>query len=75
MITPSDSFTTIDLGAYYAILPGDGKVLKDYLAAGIVSQPVQQGFAYNSGTNPEVLTVDQLRQLIRDHVDPEFQPV
>ena len=31
MITASDSFTTIDLGSYYAILPSDGRVLQLFL--------------------------------------------
>ena len=74
MITSSDSFTTIDLGAYYAILPSDGGVLKGYQEAGISSEPVATGFAYNSGSNPEFLSVEQLRELIREHVDPAFQP-
>jgi UDP-N-acetylglucosamine 4,6-dehydratase/5-epimerase len=74
MITASDSFTTIDLGAYYAILPGDGCVQQRYLEAGINSIPVPQGFAYNSGTNPAFLSVEQLRSLIREHVDQAFQP-
>ena len=30
--------------------------------------PVPQGFAYNSGTNPDFLSVEQLRELIREHV-------
>jgi UDP-N-acetylglucosamine 4,6-dehydratase (inverting) len=75
MITSSDSFTTIDLGAYYAILPSDGRVQKRYLEAGISSEPVATGFAYNSGSNPEFLSVEQLRALIREHVDPAFQPL
>ena len=75
MITSSDSFTTIDLGAYYAILPSDGRVQRRYHEAGIVSTPVPEGFAYNSGSNPEFLNVQQLRGLIREHVDPSFEPV
>ena len=75
MITSSDSFTTIDLGNYYAILPSDGRVQKRYLEAGISSETVATGFAYNSGSNPEFLSVEQLRALIREHVDPAFQPV
>ena len=75
MITSSDSFTTIDLGAYYAILPSDGRVQELYEEAGIRSEPVATGFAYNSGTNPEFLNVEQLRALIRENVDPVFQPV
>jgi hypothetical protein len=35
---------------------------------------VDPGFAYNSGSNPTFLSVDQLRELIREHVDPKFLP-
>jgi UDP-N-acetylglucosamine 4,6-dehydratase/5-epimerase len=75
MITASDSFTTIDLGAYYAILPSDGRVLQSYQEAGIHSTAVPTGFAYNSDANPEFLSVYELRALIKEHVDPAFQPV
>lgn len=74
MITASDSFTTIDLGAYYAILPSDGRVYQRYKEAGISSAAVPAGFAYNSGSNPEFLSVEQLRALILEHVDPAFVP-
>ena len=75
MITASDSFTTIDLGCYYGILPSAGLVLQRYQEAGIPIQPVVPGFSYNSGSNPEFLSVDELRELIREHVDPAFQPI
>ncbi len=74
MITASDSFTTIDLGDYYAILPSDGRVQQRYQEAGISSSAVPTGFAYNSGSNPQFLSVEQLRELIREHVDSAFQP-
>ena len=75
MITSSDSFSTIDLGKYYAILPSDGSVESRYKRAGVSIRPVDAGFAYNSGTNPDFLTVEELRALIVDHVDPSFKPV
>lgn len=75
MITASDSFSTVDLGPYYAILPSDGITLAGYRAAGIQAPAVPQGFAYDSGTNPDFLSVEQLRSLIREHVDPAFQPL
>lgn len=75
MITASDSFTTVDLGEYYAILPSDGRVEKLYQEAGISNTAVPSGFAYNSGSNPDFLSVEQLRALIREHVDTTFQPV
>jgi Predicted nucleoside-diphosphate sugar epimerases len=74
MITASDSFTTIDLGDYYAILPSDGRVQQRYQEAGVSGSAVPTGFAYNSGSNPHFLSVEQLRALIREHVDPAFQP-
>ena len=74
MITSSDSFTTIDLGEYYAIMPSDGRVQRLYKDADISSAVVPSGFAYNSGSNPEFLSVEQLRSLIREHVDSAFQP-
>jgi UDP-N-acetylglucosamine 4,6-dehydratase len=75
MITASDSFSTIDLGDYYAILPSDGRLLERYRSEGRSFSAVESGFAYNSGSNPEFLTVEQLRELIREHVDQHFQPV
>jgi UDP-N-acetylglucosamine 4,6-dehydratase len=75
MITSSDSFSTVDLGPYYAILPsGDGSLRERYLAA-TGATPVVPGFTYNSGTNERFLSVDELRELIRRHVDPGFTPV
>jgi FlaA1/EpsC-like NDP-sugar epimerase len=73
MITTSDSFSAVDLGGYYAILPSDGSVHRCYDEAGIQLVPVEHGFSYNSGLNSVFLTVDQLRVLIRQHVDPAFQ--
>lgn len=75
MITSSDSLSTIDLGSYYAILPCDGSVQRRFEANGLPVRPVDPGFAYNSGTNPDFLSVEQLRDLIREHVDPSFEPV
>ena len=74
MITASDSFSTVDLGDYYAILPSDGSVQRAYQKDGRAYQAVPQGFAYNSGSNPDFLSVDQIRGLIRENVDAAFQP-
>ena len=75
MITASDSFSTIDLGHYYAILPSDGSVQRLYHSAGLSVTSVEPGFSYNSGTNTDFLSVEVLRSLIREHLDPAFQPV
>jgi len=60
---------------YYAILPSDGEVQELYNHANIDLDPVGAGFSYNSGCNPDFLSVDQLRQMITTHVDPLFKPL
>jgi UDP-N-acetylglucosamine 4,6-dehydratase len=68
MITASDSFNTVDLGRYFAILP----VSADYSVGDYCrrqgGEPIPPGFAYNSGSNPDFLSVDRLRELIAAHV-------
>jgi FlaA1/EpsC-like NDP-sugar epimerase len=72
MITTSDSFNTVDLGQYYAILPTTGKQSPQNYCGENGYKMVTPGFAFNSGTNPYFLTVEELRQLIQLHVDPNF---
>jgi UDP-N-acetylglucosamine 4,6-dehydratase len=72
MITASDSFTTYDLGKYYVILPQAGNWdLQEYIKH-FNAVPVPVGFNYNSGTNTEWLTVQDIRKLIKEQVDPNF---
>lgn len=73
MITSSDSFHTYDLGKYYAILPVTHPwKIEDYIKE-FGAKPVEQGFTYNSGKNTEWETVESLRKLIKEHVDPTFE--
>ena len=74
MITSADSFSTVDLGPHYAILPADDALRIDEYCAATGAERVAEGFTYSSGTNPDFLDVDALRDLIRRHVDPEFVP-
>lgn len=68
MITASDSFNTVDLGDYFAILPSGGAYTVGEYCDKVGGKPVKSGFAYNSGSNPDFLNVSQLRKLIRQHV-------
>jgi hypothetical protein len=75
MITTRDSPNTIDLGNYFAIL-GSGlqqnvPMYLDMLKAKLVPA----GFAYESGTNPKFLSVEQIRTLIKTHMDENFIPI
>lgn len=75
MITSSDSFNTIDLGNYYAILnTGGGHTVAEYLKKK-KGKKVKEGFCYNSGQNEQFLKVPEIQELIRKHLDPNFQPV
>ena len=72
MITTSDSFTTYDLGRYYAIIPQVPVFnLNDFVHA-FQATKVPEGFCYNSGENSEWVSAEQMRTLIREHVDPTF---
>lgn len=68
MITVSDSLNTVDIGAYYAILPAAGLVSLDEYAEAFGGKQVGAGFSYNSGDNPDFLSVAQIRELIAKHV-------
>ncbi|WP_332396170.1 UDP-N-acetylglucosamine 4,6-dehydratase (inverting) [Vibrio metschnikovii] len=73
MITDTDSLNTIDLGKYYAILPSvsftytEQEYLEHHQA-----EKVPFGFKYNSGTNTEWETIESLRELIKQHINPNF---
>ena len=72
MITESDSFTTYDLGKYYAILPQvtnwDLKQFVEHFKA----KQVAKGFRYSSDNNTDWIDAETLRKLIKEHVDPTF---
>ena len=71
MITASDSYNTVDLGEYYAILPCGADYTRQGYCQKTASRPVADGFCYNSGTNEHFLSVEDLRQLITEHVATE----
>jgi UDP-N-acetylglucosamine 4,6-dehydratase (inverting) len=72
MITEADSFFTVDRGSYYAILPQVPVWSKAQYFGSTGCKVVSPGFKYNSGTNDQWLSVDQLRSLIKQFVEPNF---
>lgn len=72
MITSADSLTTVDLGKYYAILPITNSYNVESYCDRLNATPVKPGFNYNSGENSQFLTVEEIRELIQTHVDPNF---
>jgi FlaA1/EpsC-like NDP-sugar epimerase len=70
MITSSDSFNTVDLNKYYAILPqGNHRIQQHYEQMG--GKLVEPGFNYNSGSNDQWLSVDELKALINSNLTIE----
>lgn len=62
MITKEDSATTYEYEKHYIIYPHFEWWNKDVLEGG---KRVEQGFEYNSGTNIEWLSVEQLKDILR----------
>ena len=73
MITSSDSFYTYDLGRYFAILPQMDRWSMEHFIEHFNAVKVKPGFHYNSGENTEWLSVEEIRELIKEHVDPAFE--
>jgi UDP-N-acetylglucosamine 4,6-dehydratase/5-epimerase len=69
MITASDSYNTVDLGQYYAILPCGAEYTRKVYLENTAGKAVAPGFCYNSGTNETFLSVEDLRQLITEYVE------
>ncbi|MCX7862504.1 MAG: UDP-N-acetylglucosamine 4,6-dehydratase (inverting) [Bacteroidales bacterium] len=72
MITEHDSISTIDGGNYYIILPVLPEKELDKFIEHHRGKIVAKGFKYNSGTNTHWLSVEEIRKLIKQHVDPNF---
>ena len=73
MITSSDSYNTYDLGKYYTILPSTPKWKLEEYIQNFKAKKVKEGFQYNSGDNEEWETVEDLRRLIKEHLDSNFK--
>lgn len=65
MITESDSYHTVDLGKYFAILPSTFDERIDAYAKRNHGHRIKPGVAYSSDKNDQFLSEDELNQLIR----------
>jgi UDP-N-acetylglucosamine 4,6-dehydratase len=72
MITASDSFSTIDLGKIYAILSQSSGLSPEAYIESTMGKPVEDGFSYNSRDNTHFLSISDIRELIKEHVDESF---
>lgn len=69
LITESDSYNCVDRGSYYVILPHSENYSAEEYCEEFNASPVRRGFSYNSGSNPDFLTVEQLRELINRYIE------
>ena len=73
MITATDSLNTYDCGQYYTIVPSVADWNLETWKTKFNAKKVAEGFQYNSGENADWLNVDQIRTLVKKHVDPNFE--
>ena len=73
MISASDSFFTYDLGKYYVIIPQSTIWNLNEFVLKFNAIKVKEGFSYNSLDNEKMENVESLRELIREHIDPNFK--
>lgn len=72
MITETDSLSTIEFSKYYVITPSTPTWDPNDLLKTFNGQKATIGFKYNSGSNSEWLSVEDIREQIKIHVDPNF---
>jgi FlaA1/EpsC-like NDP-sugar epimerase len=72
MVTETDALNTVEFKDYFVILPSTPLWDLDKFIQSFGGENCKAGFKYSSGTNTEWLTVDQIRKLIKMHVDPDF---
>ncbi len=72
MITETDALASLEFENHFVILPSMRLWdVSQYLET-FGGSRCRPGFSYSSGTNSEWLNVEQLRRLIREHIDPNF---
>lgn len=71
MVTTTDAINTIEFEKYFVILPSIPLWDVDAFLTAFSGKICLDGFSYNSGTNTDWLSVEQLRSLISNHVDSE----
>ena len=66
MITVSDSKNTYEIGNYYAIIPTNPVFDFNEFVKFHSAKKVNDNFSYNSGSNSNFLSINQLSKLIKN---------
>jgi UDP-N-acetylglucosamine 4,6-dehydratase (inverting) len=75
MITETDGLNTIEFKDHFVILPSMPIWSADEYMAKFSGSRCRYGFKYTSENNTEWLTVNRIRDLIRQQIDPGFTPL
>ena len=67
MISASDSYTTVELKNYYAILPVGNKTLTKKFMAKNKCKKVKNNFEYSSDKNGKFMSIEEIKSLIATH--------
>ena len=73
MITATDAMNTVEFGEYFAIMPNSNQIEWDKTKFVKTSdnkpgKHCKEDFSYNSGSNEHFLTVEEIRDLVINHV-------
>lgn len=74
MITSTDAINSLQFERHFVILPSIPLWDVQAFAQAFDGTPCPDDFAYNSGSNDEWLSVEELRRLMVEHVDRNFVP-
>ena len=64
MVTPEDSHTTYEYDKHFIVYPQ--MTWNDRQQPDLSGKKVEEGFSYSSGTNKEWLSVEDIRELLKD---------
>jgi len=68
LISPYDSYNTIDLGKYYAIIPEGGLITLNNYKNKVGGKKFLNGKSYNSYDNENYLTKNQIKKIIEKYL-------
>ena len=74
MISSSESINSIDLDDFYIILERSLASFKFYIDNYGENKLIKKDFSYNSKNNCNFLSIEELRNLISENIDPNFKP-
>jgi FlaA1/EpsC-like NDP-sugar epimerase len=74
MVTETDAINSLEFDRQFVILPSHQQWDVQKYMDHFNGRRCADAFSYNSGTNNSWLSVEEIRSLVRKHVDPSFVP-